>query len=429
MLQSRKTIVLAIAAALAPSFFVPSAFASGFALSNPSAAGVGNAYAGAAATAEDASAMFSNPASMTLLPEGHNISAAATLLNRSLKFNDTGTTAYPGQFMGSNGGNAGGHSIIPAAYWAMSISPALRIGASVTPTFGNKSEYTPDFIGRFAGYYTELKQININPSIAYKVNDTFSVGMGVNYAKNEIEFRQKVGSPFGPLTFKLEGDDTAWGWNVGALYQITPSTRLGAAYRSKVKFDLAGDQTVTLDATGNPLAPVSYAIRSSLKTPDTFSLALSQRIDQQWELLADLTWTGWSSVNTLPVIQSSTGTTTNSLSYDFKNTWRAGLGANYQLNNDWKLRAGVAHDEAPVRADADRTMTLPDSNRTWLSLGTRYSLSKATSLDVGYTHIFFKDSSTDRTVTSPTTKLPVQQVRGNFDASAEYLSVQVNHNF
>ena len=429
MLQSRKTLALAIAAALAPAVFAPSALASGFALSNPNASGIGNAFAGAAATAEDASTVFTNPAGMTLLPEGHNITATATLLNRSLKFNDTGTTINPGQFLGTSGGNAGGHSIIPAGYWAMSISPALRIGVGVSPTFGNKSEYTPDFIGRFAGYYTELKQININPSIAYKVNDAFSVGLGINYAKNEIEFRQKVGSPFGPVNFKLEGDDTAWGWNVGALYQVTPATRLGATYRSKIKFDLAGNQLVTLDATGGTLAPFSYAIRSTLETPDTFSLALSQRIEQQWELLADLTWTGWSSVNTLPVIQSSTGTTANSLSYNFKNTWRAGVGANYQLNNAWKLRAGIAHDEAPIRANADRTMTLPDSNRTWLSLGARYALSKATSLDVGYAHIFFKDSSTDRTVTSPTTQLPVQQVRGNFDASAEYLSVQVNHNF
>lgn len=424
MLHTRKIIALAIAAALSPA-----AFASGFALSSQNGSGNGNAFAGGAATGEDASTMFSNPAGMALLPEGHNVSAAATLLNRSLKFSNTSTTPYAGQFVGTNGGNAGGHSLIPAGYWAMSISPALRIGVGVAPTFGNKSEYTPDFIGRFAGYYTDLKQININPSVAYKVNDALSVGLGVNYVKNEIEVRQKVASPFGQLTFKLEGDDTAWGWNIGAMYQLTPDTRLGAAYRSKVKFDLEGDQLVTLDATGAALAPVSYTIRSTLETPDTLSMALSQRIDRQWELLADLTWTGWSSVNTLPVIQGSTGKQTQSLSYNFKNTWRAGLGANYQMNEAWKLRAGVAHDETPVRNNSDRTMTLPDSNRTWLSVGTRYSLSKATSVDVGYSHIFLKGSSTDRTVTSPTTGAPAQQIRGNFDASAEYLSFQVNHNF
>ncbi|MBP9712440.1 MAG: outer membrane protein transport protein [Sterolibacterium sp.] len=424
MLHTRKIIALTIAAALSPA-----AFASGFALSSQNGSGNGNAFAGGAATAEDASTIFSNPAGMALLPEGHHIAAAATLLNRSLKFNDTSTAPIAGQPLGTNGGNAGGHSIIPAGYWTMSLSPALRIGVGVSPTFGNKSEYTPDFIGRFAGYYTELKQININPSIAYKVNDALSLGFGVNMAKNEIEFRQKVASPLGPVTFKLEGEDTAWGWNIGAMYQIAPSTRLGAAYRSKIKFDLEGHQLVTLDANGATLAPVSYPIRSILETPDTFSMALSQRIDRQWELLADLTWTGWSSVNSLPVIQSSSGNRVNSLTYNFKNTWRAGLGANYQLNDAWKLRAGMAHDESPIKANADRTLTLPDSNRTWLSLGTRYSLSKTTSVDVGYSHIFFKDSSTDRTVLNPSTGAAVQQVRGNFEASAEYLSFQLNHHF
>jgi len=420
--HSRTLLALALAA------LTPSAWAAGFALQNQNGSGNGNAYAGAAAAADDAGTIFFNPAGMTLLGEGHSISLGGTLLNRSLEFTNKGTTAVPTFPLGTNGGDAGGTSVIPAGYWSMSLSPALRIGLGISPTFGNKTEYDSTFIGRFSGYYAELKQININPAVAYKLNEMVSLGFGVNYAMNEIEFRQKV--PLGAATqgtATLKGDDDAWGWNVGAMFQLTPTTRLGLAYRSKIKFDLEGDQTVTVDATGAVFAPATYAIKSTLETPDSFSMALSQKLDDRWELLGDLTWTGWSSVKTLPVIRSSTGAQVNSLSYNFEDSWRVGIGANYILNDAWKLRVGTAYDKSPVKNDADRTMTLPDSDRTWLAFGARYTMSKETSLDVGYSHIFFKKASTARFV--DLTGFPDQTVRGEFETSADQFSLQINHRF
>ncbi len=108
-----------------------------------------------------------------------------------------------------------------------------------------------------------------------------------------------------------------------------------------------------------------------------------------------------------------------SLSYNFEDTWRIGLGANYQYNDAWKFRFGVAYDESPVGKTADRTMTLPDSDRVWLSFGAKYNLSKEGTLDVGYSHIFFKDAKSDRAVTSynPTTgaTTELQRVRGEWN--------------
>jgi long-chain fatty acid transport protein len=304
----------------------------------------------------------------------------------------------------------------------MSLSPALRVGIGISPTFGNKTEYETNFIGRYSGYYAELQQININPAVAYKLNESVSLGFGINYATNEIEFRQMV--PIGAATqtpATLKGDDDGWGWNVGAMFRIGPATRLGIAYRSKIKFDLEGTQTVV----GVPAN--SFAIKSTLESPDSFSMALSQKLDDRWELLGDLTWTGWSSIKTLPVIRSSTGVQVNTLSYNFEDTWRVGLGANYALNDAWKLRIGTAYDKSPVRNDADRTMTLPDSDRTWLAFGARYAMSKETSLDVSYSHIFFKKVSAARFV--DLTGFPDQTVRGEFKTSADQLSLQLNHRF
>lgn len=403
--------------------FSGAALASGFALQNQTGSGNGNAFAGAAAAAEDAGTIYFNPAGMMNLPAGHHLSVAGTLLNRSIDFTNKGTTVP--SFTGTNGGDAGGLALIPAGYFSYALSPTMRLGIGISPTFGNVTEYDQSFIGRFSGYYADLKQININPSIAFKLSDALSLGFGINWAKSEVEFRQMVPIAAATQTMAiLEGDDDAWGWNVGLMWNIANDSRLGIAYRSTIKFDLEGNQTVV----GIPAS--SFAIRSTLETPDTLSIAFSHSLNDRLQLLADYTWTGWSSVRSLPVIHAATGTTINALSYNFEDTWRIGLGANYRLNDRWLLRFGVAYDNAPVERDADRTMTLPDSDRTWLSVGAKWDLSKEGSLDIGYSHIFFRDTSTARAVTYTGGQAVFNHtVRGDIETSADLLSVQYNHKF
>lgn len=413
--------------------FAGSASAAGFQLQNQNASGTSVAFAGAAAVAEDASTIFFNPAGMTYLPLGHSVSVGGTAINRSVKFNDTGTSRMPvinpltgaptGAFhpLGDNGGNGGGTGLAPGMYYSYSVTPALRLGLGFSVTYGSETEYNESFAGRFSGRYTSIHQMNLNPSVAYKVNEVVSLGFGLNYAKSEIEFRQNapfVGAPLGVL----EGDDTAWGWNAGAMFQLSPQTRVGLSYRSAVKFDLEGKQTIAA-----PLN-VDRGITAKLETPDTFSLALSQKLSDRLELLADVTWNGWSSLKALePMIGSARATAP--LRYNFEDTWRVGLGAKYQLNDAWNLRAGIAYDQTPVPDEASRTMTVPDSDRTWLAFGARWKMSPKTSVDMGYAHIFFKDVKTARAVMNTAETATLQTVRGDFKTHAHLLSVQVNYNF
>lgn len=429
----QKIITPRLIPALIAVAFAGTASAAGFQLQNQNASGTSVAFAGAAAVAEDASTVFFNPAGMTYLPMGHNISVAGTVLSRSVEFQNTGTTPMPVinpannsvigvNSVGGDGGNGGGIAMIPAMYYSYAITPALRFGLGMSVTYGSETEYDSNFAGRFSGRYTSIHQMNLNPSVAYKVNDLLSLGFGVNFAKSEIEFRQNAPYPGSPLGV-LKGDDISWGWNVGAMFQFTPDTRVGVSYRSKIKFDLEGHQKVA-----SPLN-INRPITAELETPDTFSLALSQKIGNQLELLADATWNGWSSVNALEPMLANGSRATAPVRYNFKDTWRFGLGAKYQLNDAWNLRAGVAYDETPVPNDESRTMTVPDSDRTWLSFGARWNLSKSTSLDMGYAHIFFKDVSTNRAVKNTTETATLQTVRGDFKTSADLLSVQLNYNF
>lgn len=443
--QSRKLLAVALAA------LAPSAWASGFALMNQNGSGNGNAFAGAAATAEDAGIIYFNPAGMTALGEGSNLSLAGTVIDRSIKFTNNGSSANTtalGQIAPlattSNGGEAGGTALVPAGYWAQALTNQLWLGIGISPTFGNKTEYDFDFVGRNAGYYADMQQININPSLAFKLNEQISLGFGINIAHNMTHFKQ--GYPItaapnvaacSPLPtcaalnssnnfVDIEGDAWGYGYNFGMTYAVTPATRLALTYRSQIEFDLEGKYDVNTPVAGGAVFG-DHDIKATLKTPDSASLAVSQKLSDQLELLADATWTGWSVVDTIKITDKNTSAEVASLSYNFKDTWRYGIGANYKLNDQWKLRTGLAFDQSPVKSDADRTMTLPDSDRTWLSFGARYSLSKASSIDMGYTHLFFKNASTARAVN--TSLGTVQTVRGDFKTSADLFSLQYNQKF
>lgn len=224
----------------------------------------------------------------------------------------------------------------------------MRIGVGLSPTFGNKAEYDENFIGRFSGYFAEIKQTNIHPSVAYRLNDNISLGFGINYARSKVEFRQ--------------------------------------------------------------MAPVAVATQRIAKLEGN-----------------DVTWAYWSSIKTITPTNATAEVPVAALGFNFRYTYRVGIGANYQLNDAWKLRIGTSYDKTPVPSAADRTMTLPDADRTWPSVGARYTLSPQSSLDMGYSHIFFKKVATERMVAlgGPFT----QTIRGNFDTSADLHSVQYNPSF
>ena len=422
-----KTLAPRLIPALLAVAFAGGAHASGFALQNQNGSGTGYAFAGAAAAAEDASTVWFNPAGMSYLPMGHSFSVAGSVIQRSLEFKNDGTRPYANNPRFPVGGDSdgGGTSLIPALYWSYAITPALRVGLGLSGPYGSETEYSDNYAGRFSAYYTKIDTIDINPSISYRFNDVISIGAGLNYTRTEVELKSKV-SPTQQaiaagfeIPAKVTGDDDAWGWNIGAMFQFTPATRVGVTYRSTLNNTLEGD----LDAGG-----VATPLTAKLKQPDNASLALSQKFGDRLEILADATWTGWSSVQSL-VGNRSNGSEAVRVDFNFEDTWRFGLGGKYQLNPEWNLRAGIAYDQTPVPNDQSRTLTVPDNDRLWLSFGARWQMNKAASLDMGYAHIFMDDSKIERTVNFPGTTTRAQVVQGNVETSINIFSVQLNYNW
>lgn len=401
------------------------ASAAGFALIEQSGGGMGNAYAGAAATAEDASTVFFNPAGMSKL-QGMQFTAGGHLIDLSAEFRNNGNSSNPvllGNPGGSNGGDAGDIAVIPNFYFTMPIGDQLHFGVGVGTPFGLATEYEDDWVGRFQGIKSELITVNINPSFAFKVSEQFSIGVGLNYQVIDAELTNAiVAGPGDEGRAKLEADDDAWGWNAGVLFEPVAGTRIGFAYRSTIDYTLDGTASAT-NSAGAEIA--NDPIYADVTMPDTFSLSLAQALGDRWELLGDVTFTRWSEINTIDVVNSNDGSLVDQLVLDFDDTWRYSVGVNYKLDESWKLKAGVAFDEAPVKSATTRTVRLPDNDRTWVSVGAQVKIKETGRLDFGYSHLFVKDAEIDNTrdQTGLPPGLATSRVAGTYEASVDLFSV------
>jgi long-chain fatty acid transport protein len=406
--------------------------AAGFQLMEQNASGIGNAFAGSAALGDNASTIFFNPAGMTRLP-GVNVSVGAAAVRPSFKFDNNGS-AVPGP-LGSDGGDAGSWSLVPNAYISWELTPKWYAGVGVSAPFGLITEYSDDWTGRYQSKKFDVQTINVNPSVAYKVNDRLSLGAGVNWMHLDAEYSRAVPFAFPATVYRGDLDATvdlkgdAWGWNVGALYQATPSTRIGVSYRSKMTIDADG---ATRIRNHNVNAPFSAGIppglradaSTSVELPPTAVLSVVHDLNDRWQLLADISWTGWSSIRRLDIVNTGNPLVgSDSLDLRFRDTWRLALGANYTFNQRWTFKGGVAWDQSPVHDDRFRPTSLPDNDRYWVSVGAQYNFNDRTKIDVGYAHLFLKDTSIDNVDARK------GAVRGDYDSNANLLGIQVSHRF
>jgi len=396
------------------------AFASGFALIEMSASGMGNAFAGGAAVAEDASTIFFNPAGMSRL-DGKQIVVAGHAITPSAKFSNTSSALPAPRPLGSNGGDAGDLAFVPNAYFAMEVNPVLRVGLGINAPFGLKTEYDENWIGRFQAIKSKIETINLNPSVAYQATDAVSLGVGINYQRIKGELTSAVNLAIAEGTSSVTGDDAAWGYNLGALINVSPQTRVGLAYRSTIKYNMNG--TVVF-AGGVPA--VNGPITLDIDMPDSFSASVFHQFDDKWDIMGDVSWTGWSVLQQLNVVRTS-GTPILTVQENWRNTWRVAVGANRHYNEQWTARVGVAFDQTPV-TDAYRTARIPGNDRTWLSLGGQYKPAKESALDFGYAHLFVSNA-TISDLQGAVAATDKGDLIGNYSSSVDILSVQYTHSF
>lgn len=377
-------------ALLGLTWFAGTAQGAGYALYEHSASALGNAFAGQAVAARDASTIFANPAGLARLA-GSQVVAGVHPIASSIRFTDAAGTG--------SGGDAGDITAIPSLYYATDLTPAVKVGVGVFGPFGLKTEYDTPWAGSANAVLSHMKTINVNPTVAWRVNERLALGLGIDYQTIEAKLT-KTGAA-------MEGEDEAWGYNLGLLYEVDEATRVGLSYRAKVAYRLQG------------LLNGALPVYADATMPDMASLAVERRLDERWTLLADLTWTGWSVFDKLDVQLAANGAVVDHTDESWEDAWRFGIGADYRYDDAWTWRFGIAYDQTPVPDDGHRTARIPDSDRLSVAVGGQYRLSGQTRLDFGYMHIFIEDS----TIAAPSA--PVGRYRGH----ADILGLQLSHSF
>ena len=377
-----------------------SAHAAGFFIQEQSVSAGGSAYAGAASHTKDASTLFFNPAGMTKL-DGAQANLGVQLLLPSSDLDNKGSN-FPGlggaAISGGDGGNPYEPTPVPSLYLATPVTAVngLWLGVGVTAPFGLANEYEDDYFGRFDSIKTELLTMDIQPTVAYKVNDKISLAAGMNFQRATATLSNKVRDNVSEGVSQLEGDDWGYGYTLGAQFELTPATTLGLNYRSSVHYDLDGyTRVVGLTGVGAG-ANGSRLATASLATPDIASLGLSHQLDSKWTIMGQANWYGWSNFGDITPIAKSNGAQISTVEQNYQNVWAFALGAEYAYSPQWTFRGGMQYDNTPT-TDEYRTTRTPDGDRTWFSAGATYKINDRFSVDGLLTYIHIADESIDVT--------------------------------
>ncbi|OXY82095.1 outer membrane protein transport protein [Oceanimonas doudoroffii] len=393
--MNQKTLTLTLLAGGLASM-TGQAQAAAFQLAEQSTSGLGRAYAGEGAAADNAAVLGRNPAAMTLF-ERPALSAGAVYVNPEV---DVEGKPTPPQAAGAASADLPTQSddiaddaVVPFFYYVQPINARWAAGVGAFTNYGLSTTFQDNhYAGPVAGK-TSLTTINFNPSLAYRMNKHLSLGAGFNAVYADAELIRHTGlvavsNPGLGLEPKsefvrLSGDDWGYGWNIGLLLEANEHNRWALTYRSEIELTLEGDYSSAKPAVvpGLPVGTSSQTIpgKLDLTLPAIAELSGFHRVHPEWALHYGLMWTEWSSFKELRALGQD-GDTLFQKDEKFKNSWRISAGVTHELSPDWTLRGGLAYDQSPVPA-ATRSISIPDVDRTWYTLGATYRVNDALSLD------------------------------------------------
>ncbi len=461
---TRSVVSLTIAGAL---IYGGPAQAGGFQLTEICAKcqGVRNAGMGAAGV-DGAAALYFNPASLSRL-QGNNVDANLNYIYPRFQFKDKGSTNAFGNSppplsslaapaTGDRHDDAGQNALIPTFFYGQQIDDRWSAGLGLNIPYGLETNYSNNWVGRYNAVESHLLTYNINPAVAFRFNEQWSIGAGLNalYASarltNAIDFgtlaflgsNGSIGAPssrqYDGLQ-KLTGNDWGYGWNTGVLYQPQPGLRLGAAYRSKINVKLDGDVRIRGNQNLSQLpAPLNTPFLSrklgasvNLNMPATLILGGYYDVTDRLGLMAGTTWTNWSDFKEVRVDFEQGSRPDSVQPENWVDAWRTAIGAAYKLSDPWTLRAGFEFDPTPVKSKY-RTPRVPDEDRYWLAFGTDYTAAPNLSFTFAYTYLFAPSYNIDDTevVSGASSGQPIgNTVRGDFEADASIFSAQMTWRF
>ncbi|CAH0534071.1 47 kDa outer membrane protein [Vibrio stylophorae] len=436
--MNKKKLSLAVAVAMA---LPMTAQAAGFQLAEYSATGLGRAFAGEAAMADNAGAQWRNPAMLTYL-DGTQVSTGLIYVDPNIDVDGyvTKGLATGGKTVATSSHDMAPSAFIPNFYLSHKLNDQWAVGLAIATNFGMETELENSFLATHFGNETSVTTIEFNPNVAYQLTPELSIGGGLRLVHGEGSVGAKTPSnvtvapgvtiPKGlPLKY-MSGDDLAFGWQLGAAWQLNQNNRIGVSYRSEVDLNLEGNAQIF----NKKQMKVVHAPGSlELTLPATAEIASYHQLTDKWAMHASFNWTDWSSFEKLEADIPTMGGAVPVKNEYWEDNYRFAIGTTYQYSQALTLRSGIAYDTSAV-SDANRTLSIPETDRTWLSLGLGYQATPQLTIDAAFTYIIAKDAkvSEPRAVGDDGEKEGSQlygQFHGNVTGSIWLAGVQASYHF
>jgi len=384
---------LAVFLALTVAFTVDG-LAGGFQLNEVGARAMGQGGA-FAARGWDLSTMYFNPAGLAG-QTGFRASAGGTLILPKSSF--TSPTGASTDMVSQT-------FITPNAYAAYGMENGLQFGVGFYAPFGLGTEWPSDWQGKYLAVKTDLTDLVINPTLAYKISDAFMIGGGVSYMWSTVKLNYFPTPAVPAGTVALDANGHGWGFNLGATYKPTSALSIGASYRHTTTIDYTGTATFANMGALAPFFPGGTGT-TTIKFPNQIFAGIAYQVSPALSLEFDYQWIGWSTFDTLAItlpygpVFPLTQTPLQGPSKSPKN-WKDAsilrLGGEYQAK-EWAFRLGFIYDITPQPNQFVEPL-LPDANRVEGTIGVGYNFSAHWSVDAAYQLIIFNE----RTVTGPAT--------------------------
>lgn len=414
-----KKITLSAAIAGASLLLAGQAFAAGYYVDEQSALRLGDAFSGGSASASDASAAFYGPASMILVKDQLAVNVAA--LPVTSKFTGEAKTIGGAPIQGGNA-KTSTTDVLPTLYLTNHLDEDLAVGVYLNAPYATGSKFGKTSVARYQAADSEITGIDLGASFAARVNNYFTLGGGLIMQYMKAETGQAVntvaaclgaeaggeapagtcdtlglGATTGQLGsskndgyFKMEGHNVAFGYQLGGLVEFSENSRLGFNYRSEIRHSIAG----TASITGFPDSAALLGLenkeadgRVKFVTPEMFDLSYFHQLGDL-SVQGTASWTNWHAFKELKVEsrdQTVQMLTANPTQYNWETSLRFALGVGYQLNDNLKLRGGVAYDQSPIKDEFVKA-DFGFDDYIGLSVGASYSFTDNLFLDAGLQH-------------------------------------------
>ena len=369
------------------------AYGSGFGLYQPST--VSHAMGGAlVGKAMDASANFNNPATLTDLT--------------NMQFTVGFVTEHPrGRVETSRNGMPAirstmdsGMFVLPHFQLAIPLPADFSFGFGFEPDYGLGTSYDDFWPMNFSATETKIQSIVLNPNLAYKVTDDWSIAAGARFLYFEFEqySRPIVPSPtvppvkIGRFGTRLRGDNDMKdvGWQVGTKYDVTDTFSVGAVYKSWIQTHVDGkiETCVLEEPAPGALAPYARPrngrAHADITMPQSVAVGCNWDVLPTWHLGSMVSWTQWSEYDNLH-FELAGGDTRTRLSW--RDTWRGSVGSCWDFAEDWKWMVSYTYDMDSTTSEQASVM-LPPADRHILGTGFAWNCWGGLELALSYACIF-----------------------------------------